>query len=103
MSLMYPKPIRHESPLYLAFIRGHMCLVPKCFKAPQAHHIVMDGQGRIGSKVSDYQAVPLCEKHHRQYHDCGRERFAEWHGLNLYQIVIDLLTEYVVQREEVET
>lgn len=94
-----PKPRRIESGVYLKFIRGQRCVVPKCYRFTQAHHVVFDGQGRIGSKVSDFQAVPCCERHHREYHDLGRERFALRYGLNFEQILIDLLGLFIVQSE----
>lgn len=95
-ALAYPKPTRVESPHYLAFVRQHPCCVPKCWKRPQASHVVFQGQGKVGSKVDDTQAVPHCEKHHLEYHEIGREAFERKYGLNLYQTIIDLLTEYTV-------
>lgn len=92
----FPKPKRIESPAFLKFIRQHNCQVAKCWKRTQAHHLVFEGQGLMGSKVSDFQTMPLCEQHHREFHDIGRDAFSEKHSLDLKQIVIDLLTEYIL-------
>ncbi len=97
MSLAYPKPERLESPAYLKYVRQHPCLIPKCWKVTQAHHLVFDGQGRIGSKVSDFQTVPLCAQHHRQFHQLGREKFAGLYALDFARIIIDLLSAYIVE------
>lgn len=98
----FPKPARIESPEYRRYIRKQMCIVVKCWKFPDAHHLVFPGQGRVGSKVSDFQCVPCCEKHHREYHDLGRERFAEKYGLDFSRVIIDLLSAYILSRKGLE-
>jgi hypothetical protein len=35
----------------------------------EAHHF---GTRGVGQKCSDYRTVPLCEAHHREFHDTGR-------------------------------
>jgi hypothetical protein len=91
------KPERIQSIPYRKFVRQHPCIVWKCFRVPQVHHVVFEGQGRIGSKVSDFQCVPCCDLHHREFHSTSREQFAVKHGLNFAQIIIDLLACYIVQ------
>jgi hypothetical protein len=100
MTFPLRKPERFESRPHLQFVRNHHCVVSGCWKTPQANHIVFEGQGRIGSKVADYQAAPFCFGHHEQYHRIGREAFERKYGLNLAQIVIDLLSERVQLLEE---
>jgi hypothetical protein len=78
-------------------------VVVKCYRYPQASHIVFDGQGRMGSKVDDSQCVPKCDRHHEEYHRIGREAFAAKYALDFAQIIIGLLTEYVRSLEEAET
>jgi hypothetical protein len=94
-----PKPQRFESPEYRSFIRRHHCCVWNCWKRTEAHHVVFDGQGKTGSKVDDTQTVPLCRPHHDAYHELGRADFERAYGLNLAQIIIDLLTEYIREGE----
>jgi hypothetical protein len=72
-------------------------VVWKCFRPTQASHIVFDGQGKEGSKVDDTQTVPKCRRHHEEYHAIGREAFERKYGLNFYQVIIDLQTEYIVE------
>lgn len=98
-ALRFPKPTRLDLPEYLKFVRQHSCVVLTCWNRVEASHIVFDGQGKTGSKVNDTQAVPMCRKHHSQYH-ASREGFERLHGLNLAQIIIDLLTEYIVWKGE---
>jgi len=99
-ALAFPKPFRLELPHYLAFVRGHPCVVKKCWKKAQASHVVFDGQGKAASKVSDTQTVPKCDGHHKEYGRIGRDPFAEKYGLDFAQIIISLLTEYVVLQNE---
>ncbi len=100
MSQAYPKPERIESSAYRTFIRTHQCVVPKCYRRTEAHHIVFEGQGRIGSKVSDYQCVPCCTRHHEEYHSTSRERFSVKYSLNLAMVIIELLSLYI-RRDEI--
>jgi hypothetical protein len=96
--LAFPKPVRVELPDYLRFVRRHNCVVKGCWKRTEASHIVFDGQGKQGSKVDDTQAVPKCDGHHKEYHRIGREPFERKYGLDFAQIIIRLLTEYIVER-----
>ena len=97
--LLLPKPMRRELPDYLKWIRRQPCIIPKCYRKSQASHIVFDGQGRIGSKVQDSQALPMCHHHHRQYHERGRESFQGIYDLNPYQLIVDHLTDYLLRGE----
>ena len=63
------KPITLTSPAYLAYVRKHPCCL--CGASPsEAHHWSHHG-GVMGSKVDDYRTVPLCQEHHRYWHDHG--------------------------------
>jgi hypothetical protein len=65
--LSQPKPVRERNDAYGDFIRTQPCLIRdqhKCRGAIEAHHVIFEGQGRMGSKVSDYQQVPLCQDAH---------------------------------------
>jgi len=97
MTPAFPKPQRGELPQYLAFVRRRTCVVKGCWKYTQASHIVFDGQGKVSSKVDDTQAVPKCERHHEEYHRIGRVEFEQKYGLDFAQIIIQLLTAYIVE------
>jgi hypothetical protein len=98
--LAFPKPERRELPEYLKWVRQQPCVVHRCYRKTEASHIVFNGQGRLGSKVQDTQAVAMCRMHHRSYHIIGRDGFEQRHGLNLAQEIIDLLTDYLLSRED---
>ncbi len=102
MSVMYPKPERLESAPYRKYIRNHTCIVAKCWRRVEAHHVVFAGQGRVGSKVTDYQCVPCCVKHHQEFHFLGREGFSEKYSLDLSRLIIEFLILYIVQLQEQE-
>ena len=97
MTLAFPKPVRVELPAYRKFVRQHLCVVPKCWKRTEAHHVIFDGQGKTGSKVDDFFCIPLCEAHHKEAH-ATRDDFETKYGLNLYLLIIQLLGEYIAGR-----
>lgn len=64
-----PKPVTLRSEAYLAYVRKHPCCL--CGASPsEAHHWSHHG-GVMGAKVDDYRTVPLCQEHHRYWHDHG--------------------------------
>ena len=64
-----PKPVTLRSDPYLAYVRRHPCCL--CGASPsEAHHWSHHG-GVMGAKVDDYRTVPLCQEHHRYWHDNG--------------------------------
>ena len=64
-----PKTVTLRSEPYLAYVRKHPCCL--CGATPsEAHHWSHHG-GVMGSKVDDYRTVPLCQEHHRYWHDHG--------------------------------
>ena len=64
-----PKTVTLRSEPYLAYVRKHPCCL--CGASPsEAHHWSHHG-GVMGSKVDDYRTVPLCQEHHRYWHDHG--------------------------------
>lgn len=55
---------------YLQWVRMHPCCYCGTREGVEAHHW---RKGRaLASKVSDYFTVPLCEEHHREFHDRGQ-------------------------------
>jgi len=55
-------------------------------------------------KTSDYSAIPLCSKHHRQnadsYHLLVESRFAAEHGMDLQELVLALIERFRQLRAE---
>ena len=79
------KPVR--DPEYLRFVRSFPCLVCRQAWRIEAHHF---GSKGIGQKPSDFNAVPLCRKHHREAHQLGPVRFQEQHRLDIPSLVVQL-------------
>lgn len=59
-------PVRSAE--YLDFVREHPCCACGIIPMNEAHHY---GPRGMGEKASDLYAVPLCTKHHREFHDKG--------------------------------
>jgi hypothetical protein len=70
---------------YMQRVRGLACIVRHMLPDSadgwtcdgwemHAHHA---GERGLGQKCSDYETVPLCMVHHRDYHDCTGP-FAGW-------------------------
>jgi hypothetical protein len=92
-ALAFPKPVRFEDEEYKRFIRRQPCVVSGV--QSEAHHVVPEGGGKIGSKVSDYRCVPLSFKLHREYHRIGRRAFEEKHNVDLGLVQIQYLEMYL--------
>lgn len=74
------KPIRDKK--YIEFVRSLPCCVCGYPPPTDPHHYQQKGQGGTGTKVSDYQAVPLCHHHHVEYHNIGRQSFIIKHEVD---------------------
>jgi len=62
-----------RSPSYLARVRAEPCLI--CGMRPvHAHHVRL-GLRTMGKRVSDFRAVPLCERHHTDLHSGSEDAF----------------------------
>lgn len=94
--MQIPKPTRVTDQDYLEWIEGLACMICGRFGAgykagvSDAHHINKKGHGSMSGKTDDTRAVPLCFEHHREYHQHGRDTFAEKHDLD-YEVIIDAL------------
>lgn len=77
---------RLRSPSHLAFVRGFACA---CFKSQEcegkieAHHVREHGNGGMGLKPDDSDAVPLCALHHSEGHRIGWATFQLKHKVDL--------------------
>ena len=65
-----PKPVTLRSEPYLAYVRNHPCCLCGRSEGIEVHHWSHHG-GVMGAKVDDYRTVPLCQEHHRYWHDHG--------------------------------
>jgi hypothetical protein len=61
---------RLESPQYLAYVRRHACCHCGAPGPSEPHHWSHHG-GSTGMKPDDFRTVPLCQEHHRYWHDHG--------------------------------
>lgn len=98
--LAFPKPVRMEDPDYLRFIRRQPCCVSGV--QSQAHHVVPEGGGKVGAKVSDYRTVPLSFKLHDEYHRMGRTAFEAKRNIDLDLVQIQYLEMYLSALKEGE-
>lgn len=81
MYLAKPKPKRLESSKYLQFIKAQPCVC--CGqRADDPHHIIGQGQGKMGSKDHDLFVIPLCRQHHNELHSDYRQ-FEQNYGSQL--------------------
>lgn len=66
------------------FLRSHHCVVPHCFDGPiEVSHIRTAANSGTALKPHDCFAVPMCEAHHRCYHQYGHRTFEKATGVNL--------------------
>ncbi len=90
---MHPKLSRYIKKEYEAWIRKHPCMV--CGGLSECHHV-------YHAKKNSYLAAPLCHDHHvaggDSYHRLGHQTFSDKHGINLEWEIINLLTEYIEER-----
>ena len=67
MESNFKKNVPLKCKAYLEYIATHPCCVIGCNAVPvQAHHVY--GKGMGGGKSSDFDAVPVCQKHHDEVH-----------------------------------
>lgn len=88
------KPKKHSSKEYLDWIRMHDCVSCGAPGPNMAHHARKLDPGRATQgKVSDYNAVPLCDVCHRSEHTGY-----PMEDLELWQSAFALLREYVEEK-----
>jgi hypothetical protein len=78
-----------EDPEYITWVRQQACLArllpgyaEPCVGAVQAHHA---GKKGVGMRAHDDTAIPLCLRHHQNWHDAngvfkgwGKSQRSEW-------------------------
>lgn len=70
------KPVRDKK--YLAWVRAQPCCYCFIHGPNNPHHIIGVGNGRMGSKESDDQTIPLCNLHHRELHESTGKNRTWW-------------------------
>ena len=106
---MLTKPRRIRCKPYIEWIRHIPCIVCSIRAGyfpegvlSEPHHVPELGNSAMGSKTSDYRAIPLCRTCHQEYHDKGRETFAEKYDLDYEEIIAGLNKIYKEMEEEIE-
>lgn len=66
-------PLRDKE--YLEYIRKQPCLWCGIANKSEAHHLRINNNSGVAIKPSDVYCVPLCRKHHIEYHAKGSEKF----------------------------
>lgn len=91
-ALAFPKPARQLSPEYLRWIRAKDCLVrsKECNWRIDPNHLQ-----HVGASGSDFGAVPMCRKHHDQFHRLPLYEFEARHQINLWRECSFLLMQWI--------
>jgi hypothetical protein len=91
---VFPKPKTHRDKKYLDFICSKECCI--CGKGSEPHHESgLGDSGGMALKCSDYFAIPLCSKCHRDRHDIGYLSFYKLFSLDVKRLIIEYLSEYI--------
>ena len=103
--LRFPKPKTFRSKPYLAFIRGHKCLICRNPAGIIPHHDGCFGLNMMGGKPPDSVCVPLCLYCHNYMNAIGTTPSEVWEKANIdpkLEIIL-LLTEYLQERNDALT
>ena len=80
---------------YIKYIKSKPCTVCGDINV-DAHH--MDTIGMGGNRKlptnKDYSCVPLCRKHHQEWHQIGNEKFREKYREDLWKMVYWCMREW---------
>lgn len=85
---MFPKHKRQADVKYLNWLKRLPCLL--CGGESEPHHIPEVGHGGKGIKTDDKRAIPLCHKHHMEFHNNGRSSFASMYSINYEHTILEL-------------
>ena len=96
---MIPKSKPIESPGHCTWVKQFGCTVQNqdCFGIIETHHVKTKGAGG-----GDEQVIPLCTKHHKEWHDNGRKTFAKRYSINAEEIAAKLWRRDVANRTKWE-
>lgn len=79
---------RVRSDGHLKWLRGCKCAIDTslCSSRIEAAHVRRGTDGATGVKPGDCWAIPLCDIHHREQHQCGEETFERRYGIDMREI-----------------
>ena len=89
---------KHTYSPYKYYIKTHQCLVCQG-DTVDPHHLDAIGMGGDKGNVKDYTCVPLCRRHHTEYHSYGIRKFEKMYKINLWKESHQLLRRYFAPRE----
>ena len=91
---------RFRSQRHLSHVRSHACVVCDAEAPIEAAHVRLGSDGGMGSKPSDFYAVPLCGGAtgcHQRQHTVGERTF--WQDKDPQAIMGELIRTSPVRRE----
>lgn len=91
---------RFRSQKHLNHVRSHACVVCDAEAPIEAAHVRLGSDGGMGSKPSDFYAVPLCGGAtgcHQRQHTVGERTF--WQGRDPQAIMGELIRTSPARRE----
>lgn len=92
-----PKPFSWRSKPYLAHVRQFPCCV--CgYPDTEAHHIRFSHTAGTGHKPGDVWAIPLCPKHHREWHQNGQKSFLNKYRIDIYEQLFQIAKSWIEGR-----
>jgi len=86
----FPKPQRQVSKSYINWIKSLSCCICGRRGLSDPHHVNMPGHSGMSRKPDDSRAVPLCHRHHVEYHAIGKKTFADKYDRD-FEVIIDAL------------
>ena len=81
---------------YLHHVRSLDCYVCRDSET-EPHHVLPGG---VGMKGTDFGVVPLCRRHHDDYHNMGKETFQKRYKVNIYEGIIRTLEPYLEEQSK---
>jgi hypothetical protein len=83
---------------YLEFVRSEECCICSAPAPSDPHHI---GPRGMGSKTDDTRTVPLCRRHHDEYHRTSAiaPRTPAQTRADMAEVMVRLMTRYIGQLE----
>lgn len=85
MYMLRPKPIHWECSDYLRYVKALPCVC--CGKqSDDPHHLIGNGQGKMGGKAHDLFVIPVCRQDHNELH----RDVASWerkHGSQISHVI----------------
>lgn len=91
---------RFRSQRHLRHIRSHACVMCDCEAPIEAAHVRLGGNGGMGFKPDDFNAVALCggpDGCHQRQHTIGERTF--WQGKDVQAIIAEFIRTSPVRRE----